>query len=284
MKKRYRFLLIDRAHRGRFLFRLAFHQVVFPDAAGDKDMAESSRNQIKVYAQEQADEAIKQLVALGEQAPLPAEYSFLVAKATVRYQTAKHSPPSSGRCRTCCRPTRAGRISQPTSRTGTAHRCSPSRTSRTRPCSSVSTCAAACTSPSRWTTPAWRATSGTRLTDAQKDDKMKTTLEVLRNKIDQFGLTDPSIRRQGTDKIIIEIPGTSDPETVRRFIMGKGLAHVPYRWTRTRCRRSRSTRPRTPACSWTPRATSRTPACSPSSPRATCCAACSRRTPTAWTS
>jgi preprotein translocase subunit SecD len=67
------------------------------------------------------------------------------------------------------------------------------------------------------------ATSGTKLTDAQKDDKMKTTLEVLRNKIDQFGLTDPSIRRQGTDNIIIEIPGTSDPETVRRFIMGKGL-------------------------------------------------------------
>jgi len=51
---------------------------------------------------------------------------------------------------------------------------------------------------------------------------MKTTLEVLRNKIDQFGLTDPSIRTQGNDKIIVEIPGTSDPETVNRFIMGKG--------------------------------------------------------------
>ena len=51
---------------------------------------------------------------------------------------------------------------------------------------------------------------------------MKTTLEVLRNKIDQFGLSDPSIRTQGDDRIIIEIPGTSDPEKVRRFIMGKG--------------------------------------------------------------
>ena len=47
-------------------------------------------------------------------------------------------------------------------------------------------------------------------------------MEVLRNKIDQFGLTDPSIRTQGDDRIIIEIPGTSDPENVRRFIMGKG--------------------------------------------------------------
>ena len=52
---------------------------------------------------------------------------------------------------------------------------------------------------------------------------MSQTLEVLNNRIDQFGLTEPSIRRQGADQIIVEIPGTSDPETVRRFIMGKGL-------------------------------------------------------------
>jgi preprotein translocase subunit SecD len=64
--------------------------------------------------------------------------------------------------------------------------------------------------------------NNTTLSKSQRDDKMKTTLEVLRNKIDQFGLSDPSIRTQGDDKIIIEIPGTSDPENVRRFIMGKG--------------------------------------------------------------
>jgi preprotein translocase subunit SecD len=69
---------------------------------------------------------------------------------------------------------------------------------------------------------AWEKLNGTTLNKSQRDDKMKTTLEVLRNKIDQFGLSDPSIRTQGDDKIIIEIPGTSDPENVRRFIMGKG--------------------------------------------------------------
>ena len=69
---------------------------------------------------------------------------------------------------------------------------------------------------------AFEKTNQTTLSAAQRDDKMKTTLEVLRNKIDQFGLTDPSIRTQGNDKIIVEIPGTSDPETVNRFIMGKG--------------------------------------------------------------
>jgi preprotein translocase subunit SecD len=52
---------------------------------------------------------------------------------------------------------------------------------------------------------------------------MVTALEILRNRIDQFGLTEPSIRRQGADQVIVEIPGTADPEAVRRFIMGKGL-------------------------------------------------------------
>ncbi len=61
------------------------------------------------------------------------------------------------------------------------------------------------------------------LTDADREDYMNRALEVLNNRIDQFGLTEPSIRRQGTDQVIVEIPGTSDPEAVRRFIMGKGL-------------------------------------------------------------
>ncbi len=69
---------------------------------------------------------------------------------------------------------------------------------------------------------AFEAANKSSLNASQRKDKMAQTLEVLRNKIDQFGLSDPSIRTQGDDKIVIEIPGTSDPETVRRFIMGKG--------------------------------------------------------------
>jgi len=64
--------------------------------------------------------------------------------------------------------------------------------------------------------------NNTTLTAAQRKDKMDQVLEVLRNKIDQFGLSDPSITRQGDDRIIILLPGTSDPENVRRFIAGKG--------------------------------------------------------------
>jgi len=63
---------------------------------------------------------------------------------------------------------------------------------------------------------------GRTLTDDNPEDAMKRALEVLNNRIDQFGLTEPVIRSQGTDQIYVEIPGTADPERINDIIMGKG--------------------------------------------------------------
>jgi preprotein translocase subunit SecD len=63
---------------------------------------------------------------------------------------------------------------------------------------------------------------GRTLTDDNPEDAMKRALEVLNNRIDQFGLTEPVIRSQGTDQIYVEIPGTADPEKINDIIMGKG--------------------------------------------------------------
>jgi len=38
------------------------------------------------------------------------------------------------------------------------------------------------------------------------------SLEVLRNRIDQFGVTEPVIVRQGTDQIVVQLPGIQDPQ------------------------------------------------------------------------
>jgi preprotein translocase subunit SecD len=54
------------------------------------------------------------------------------------------------------------------------------------------------------------------------DTAMKQALEVLNGRIDKFGLTEPVIRRQGSDQIYIEIPGAADPEKINSIIMGKG--------------------------------------------------------------
>ncbi|MDR2965165.1 MAG: protein translocase subunit SecD [Treponema sp.] len=63
---------------------------------------------------------------------------------------------------------------------------------------------------------------GRSLTDDDRVDAMNRVLDVLNSRIDQFGLTEPVIRRQGTDQIYVEIPGTADPERINDIIMGKG--------------------------------------------------------------
>lgn len=43
-----------------------------------------------------------------------------------------------------------------------------------------------------------------------KKDAPEQALEVLRNRIDEFGVREPRIQRQGKDEIIIQLPGISD--------------------------------------------------------------------------
>lgn len=60
------------------------------------------------------------------------------------------------------------------------------------------------------------------LTDADRQDAIDRSLEILNNRVDQFGLTEPSINRQGDGRIVVELPGAPDPERMRNFIVGKG--------------------------------------------------------------
>jgi len=47
-------------------------------------------------------------------------------------------------------------------------------------------------------------------------------IEILNNRIDKFGVTEPQIRKQGETEIAIEIPGAADPDRVNSFLQGKG--------------------------------------------------------------
>ncbi len=41
---------------------------------------------------------------------------------------------------------------------------------------------------------------------------VEQALEIIRNRIDQFGVTEPEITRQGSDQILLQLPGIRDPE------------------------------------------------------------------------
>jgi preprotein translocase subunit SecD len=63
---------------------------------------------------------------------------------------------------------------------------------------------------------------GRSLTEEDRTEAIDQALEVLNSRIDRFGLTEPVIRRQGSDQIYVEIPGSADPERINSIIMGKG--------------------------------------------------------------
>jgi protein-export membrane protein SecD len=44
------------------------------------------------------------------------------------------------------------------------------------------------------------------------------SLEIVRRRIDEFGTSEPSIQRQGADRIIVELPGVDNPERVKSLI------------------------------------------------------------------
>ena len=57
---------------------------------------------------------------------------------------------------------------------------------------------------------------------AQVDEAVELAVEIIRNRIDRFGVTEPQIRTTENDRIVIEIPGDNDRERVNSFLMGRG--------------------------------------------------------------
>lgn len=47
-------------------------------------------------------------------------------------------------------------------------------------------------------------------------------IEILRLRIDQYGVSEADIRRQGNDQILVEVPGEVDPSRVESFLRGQG--------------------------------------------------------------
>lgn len=49
-------------------------------------------------------------------------------------------------------------------------------------------------------------------------DALERAIEILRNRIDQFGVAEPLIARQGEKWIVVQLPGVKDPERAKQLI------------------------------------------------------------------
>ena len=61
-----------------------------------------------------------------------------------------------------------------------------------------------------------------RLKD-ESDDAINRVLEILRNRVDQFGVSEPTIQKQGSSRIIVELAGIQDPERARALLQSTAL-------------------------------------------------------------
>ena len=56
-----------------------------------------------------------------------------------------------------------------------------------------------------------------------KDSAINQALETIRNRIDQFGVAEPLIQRQGLKQIVVQLPGVKDPKRAKDLIKNTAL-------------------------------------------------------------
>ncbi|MFZ1280516.1 MAG: protein translocase subunit SecD [Ignavibacteriaceae bacterium] len=63
------------------------------------------------------------------------------------------------------------------------------------------------------------------LSDLQKssEDAVNRAMEIIRNRVDQYGVSEPSISRQGSRRIIVELPGVAKEEEAKQLLQGTAL-------------------------------------------------------------
>lgn len=57
----------------------------------------------------------------------------------------------------------------------------------------------------------------------QESDAVTRAIEIIRNRVDQYGVSEPSIQKQGSRRIIIELPGVAREEEAKRLLQGRAL-------------------------------------------------------------
>ncbi len=61
----------------------------------------------------------------------------------------------------------------------------------------------------------------------QRDSAVDRAMEVIRTRVDRYGVNEPSILKQGNSRIVVELPGVAQKERVRSLL--KGTARLEFR-------------------------------------------------------
>jgi preprotein translocase subunit SecD len=223
MSKRFRLLLILILIGVAFAFLYPTIQWYFFVPEQKRELSFASRNQIKLYAERKAAEILRELQAMEPDEPLPAEYGFLTENAKENYRTEGRPIPREWTVEQLFR----GYLSREELllaledhfreeivelKEGADRRIQLGLDLRGGMRVLI-----------RADLEKLEADEGQPLTAAEREDAMRRAMEILNNRVDQFGVREPQIRRQGDDLILVELPGEADREAMNRYIQGKGI-------------------------------------------------------------
>ncbi len=57
----------------------------------------------------------------------------------------------------------------------------------------------------------------------QEKDAVTRAIEIIRNRVDQYGVSEPSIQQQGARRIVVELPGVAKKEEAKSLLQGRAL-------------------------------------------------------------
>jgi len=60
----------------------------------------------------------------------------------------------------------------------------------------------------------------------QRDQAVDRAMEIIRTRVDRYGVNEPSILKQGNNRIVVELPGVDDKQRVRNLL--KGTARLQF--------------------------------------------------------
>lgn len=223
MSKRVRLLLVLVLVGVAFYFLYPTISWYFIVPESMRTLASGSRTQIRAYAERQAAEAFRAIQALGPAEPLPEDYRFLIDEVRRVYRADRRPLPRVWTVEDVFRgfPGRAELLT--VMENHYRQDILGIKDMRDRTIQLGLDLRGGMRVLIQADLRELERTTGQALSAAEREDAVARALEILNNRIDQFGVTEPQIRRQGDDLILVELPGDEDRERMNRFIQGRGI-------------------------------------------------------------
>jgi preprotein translocase subunit SecD len=208
---------------GLFLYPTFEWYFMIPE--DQKELAAGSNTQIKEYARGQAAKELEELTALASDDPeasVPEEYSFLIETAKEEYSSEGRDVPEEWTVRNLLGAFESEREAFDAIETHHRTRVMKMKEQGTNVMQLGLDLSGGMSILLQADEASLQERLGREPDNQDFEQAVNRAMEILNNRIDRFGVTEPEIRQQGDTQIRVQIPGAADPERVNNFLMGRG--------------------------------------------------------------